>query len=116
MVSIGNYSFFKSSIDEIFIPKNVKVIEKNAFQNCHNLKILTFDVDSKLTNVGSNAFQSSAVISFVFPPKIKKIKNNALSTLFFKTAEFLGDVNIKYYWFVNSQILTKTFMFSAPNV
>lgn len=42
LISINNHSYYKSSIESIFIAKSVKIIDEFAFSECSNLKSIEF--------------------------------------------------------------------------
>lgn len=67
---IGNSAFQDSSIDHIFIPKNVIEIKSFSFKNCNYFKNVDFSLDSKIEKISSNAFHNSAIESFCMPSTV----------------------------------------------
>lgn len=74
--SIGKFAFANSSIESIFIPKNVSQIEKSAFGEC-NLKYIDFDDDSKLREISQELFFDSTLISITIPNHVTRICESA---------------------------------------
>ncbi|MBD5132377.1 MAG: leucine-rich repeat protein, partial [Clostridiales bacterium] len=63
-------TFTGSALTEIILPARLTSIGVYAFQNCTSLESVTFDTqhgDSRLTSVGGNSFQNTALTTFEFP-------------------------------------------------
>lgn len=54
--SIGQESFTKNGLTEIFIPSSVELINSRAFSQCFSLKKVVFENNSKLKTLGWEAF------------------------------------------------------------
>ena len=78
---IGNSQFYNmDGLTSVFISKNVKTIEENAFSGCLKLENVVFEEDSVLTEIKSGAFGSYTKISSINLPKsLEKIGSNAFS-------------------------------------
>ena len=66
----GNYvgAFMNChNLSSITIPKNIKIIKEQTFQNCINLATLTFAQGSQCTTVGERAFYGCAMENVVLP-------------------------------------------------
>ncbi|KAK8845986.1 hypothetical protein M9Y10_020924 [Tritrichomonas musculus] len=61
------------------IPAFIRKIDSYSFTNCHKLKTVEFEKDSKLELIGENAFESSSIIEVSIPPHVKSIKKYAFS-------------------------------------
>ena len=53
---IGDYAFYESGLENINIPAGVTTIGMGAFEECFNLSGVTFEKDSKLTEIESGTF------------------------------------------------------------
>ena len=56
VTSIGVKAFYKSGLENINIPAGVTTIGISAFEECFNLSGVTFEKDSKLTEIKSGTF------------------------------------------------------------
>ena len=56
VTSIGVKAFYKSGLENINIPAGVTTIGISAFEECFNLSGVTFEKDSKLTEIESGTF------------------------------------------------------------
>ena len=76
--SIGAYTFYYCNISSITIPASVTGIGNNAFDSCYHLSTLSFEVGSKLTRIGTEAFSDDPGIkSITIPASVTDIGNNA---------------------------------------
>ena len=66
--------FGGSGLEEIRLPRALKVIGMYTFALCKNLKSVSFDADSALEEIGIRAFWGSGLESFSTPPSMKKIE------------------------------------------
>ena len=70
---IGIHDFSGSGLESIDFPKNLKIIEDYAFENC--VGITEVVIPESVTNVGSYAFAGcSSLKKIVFPNSIKNLK------------------------------------------
>jgi len=77
---IGHMAFYDcDSLQYIRIPANVTTIESMAFARCLALTRVEFSQGSKLTEIGSSAFGTTAITSFTAPPNLKTIGIRAFS-------------------------------------
>lgn len=92
--TIGEYAFYGcDSLRSIRIPANVTTISSSAFQKCLALTKVEFASDSKLAEIESYAFASTAITSFIAPPKLKTINHNAFYNCWrLKTAILQGSI------------------------
>ncbi len=56
VTGIGKSAFYESGLENINIPAGVTTIGMGAFENCFNLSGVTFEKDSKLTEIESGTF------------------------------------------------------------
>ena len=76
--TIGEYAFYGCDrLQYIQIPASVTMIESSAFCRCLALTKVEFAYDSKLAEIGSYAFASTAVSSFTAPSGLKIIDRYA---------------------------------------
>lgn len=69
--------FGGSGLEDIRLPRALKVINTYTFAMCKNLKSISFDADSALEEIGLRAFWKSGLESFTAPPSLKKISVGA---------------------------------------
>ena len=86
LIMIGYNSFYGSAIEEIRIPASIEIIDQYAFQKCESLTNVEFAVKnikvgdktyedvSALQEIGTSAFQQSALTSFTFPETISPLR------------------------------------------
>lgn len=71
------------------IPSFIKKISYGAFKNSYKLSEVIFEPNSKLTEIGCNAFEYTILTSITIPNHVKKIeasafhKNNELESVNF---------------------------------
>ena len=66
----GNYvgAFMNChNLSSVIIPKNIKIIKEQTFQNCTNLATLTFAEGSQCTQIAERAFGDCAIESVILP-------------------------------------------------
>ena len=56
VTGIGKFAFYESGLENINIPAGVTTIGMEAFEECFNLSGVTFEKDSKLTEIKSGTF------------------------------------------------------------
>lgn len=72
MLEEYNYNY----IQEVHIPKSVKILDKKAFYGCTNLK--TIDLPNSVIEIGESAFREcSSLESIDIPKSLAKIADNA---------------------------------------
>lgn len=82
--SIGELAFHNSGrIAELLIPNSVAEIGKYAFMNCESIGKLV--LPDKLTILNEGAFAGCEIGDIAFPPALKTIKTEAISTFTGKT-------------------------------
>ena len=69
--------FAWSGLEEITIPRSVRVLGHAAFQKCDNLKRVSFQAGSRLETIGDQCFANSGLEEFRAPPALKCIKTFA---------------------------------------
>ena len=97
---ISNYAFDGSSIEEMNISASVEEIGAYAFQNCHELTTVTFDVDSQCAVIEECAFFGCTLLKkIIIPNSIKTIKNGAFSNCSsLKTVSFDENSQCESIW------------------
>ena len=76
--TIGDSAFRESGITSVTIPSSVETIDKMAFYYCASLETVTFDGESNLTSIGSEAFSCcDKLASFTIPAKVGTIGDSA---------------------------------------
>ena len=78
-VSISEFAFDSSGVQEIRLPRALRVIEERTFRNCQDLRSVTFPDGSELEEIREAAFQRSGLESFAAPPSLKKIGDMAFN-------------------------------------
>lgn len=79
LLTINQYAFYGTNIKSIEFPKETKEIKNNAFENCKQLKTVTFEKDAsgncKFVTIGSSAFKGSGLTSISIPTSV--VMNNS---------------------------------------
>ena len=82
-------------ITSIHIPHSVKTIGNDAFRNCRDLALVSFDVDvdgnSALTSIGDYAFSDCSFTSITIPNSVITIGSGAFSNNYKLTNAILSD-------------------------
>ena len=68
VTSIGVKAFYKSGLENINIPAGVTTIGISAFEECFNLSGVTFEKDSKLTEIKSGTFSGCGKLTSIEIP------------------------------------------------
>ena len=94
---IGKYAFEKSGLQKVFLPENIKIIEKGTFRECSGLKSVTWNCTcdvipancffecsnlthfdfSVITKIEEYSFSRSGLQEVSFPENIKIIEEGA---------------------------------------
>ena len=69
--------FAERNIKEVEIPSFISCISNNCFSWCFDLEKITFQKDSKLTRIKSNAFSFTSINSITIPKNVKIIGKSA---------------------------------------
>lgn len=78
VTDIGAYAFDGRDFETLIIPKTVRTIGDYAFQNCLNLKNVTFEAGTEGLTIGKNAFYKCAALESVkFPARLVSLGNTA---------------------------------------
>ncbi|EAX94013.1 hypothetical protein TVAG_082200 [Trichomonas vaginalis G3] len=64
---IGSFAFWKSNIQEIYLPSSISVIKRYAFSSTKYLKQITFTDSQKHITIEEYAFSESSIPNFIFP-------------------------------------------------
>lgn len=84
---IGLGAFYKTAISQFYIPAGVEVLTDGAaawgcngiFEECKNLKTVTFAENSKLRIVGMRTFMKSGLTSINLPDTVEEIHEGAFT-------------------------------------
>ena len=113
-------------ISSVFVEKGVKIISQGVFQNCINLKNITFEDGSNVIRICEQAFKNTPIESIVFPDslnalEIESFKNcKELSSVIFsstssikhiKKRAFAGCINLKHISFPKKKIIIYDYTF-----
>lgn len=81
--TISKDAFSNTALTEITIPSSVTDIEMHAFENCTQLKTVTFAEGCQLQNVGYKAFYYCEILSDInLPDTVKNIDGSAFEGCF----------------------------------
>ncbi len=97
---IGSAAFKNTALTGIIIPANVKKINGNAFEGCSALKVVTFEPDSLLTDIGSEAFKNCTSESFTeitIPKSVKNLNQNAFNGCTFLAKIIIEEGSSTFY-------------------
>ena len=75
--AIKSYWFYGTEIEEVTVPKSVATIEQSAFQECRELRKITFERGNKLEKIGSRSFEDTSIERFALPTLPKEIGEDA---------------------------------------
>ena len=65
---IQKWAFYGLTIEEIYIPQNIKQIGESSFEECQQLKKINFSEDSKLEIIEKAAFKGCISLQEIFIP------------------------------------------------
>ena len=71
---IKDSAFENLNLKSIKIPKNVSIIEDNAFIDCIDLDSVEFDNESELHSIGCYSFCNTSISTILIPYKVEEIK------------------------------------------
>lgn len=128
---IGEYAFFKKSIESVIIPygvigigdcafskcsllkrveisSTVETIGYGVFWDCKNLSVVEFEIESKLTNLGNFVFENcSNLTSIVIPEKVYNVNETTFENCF-KLVEIYNLTRLDVSNYCNSAIVIHT--------
>ena len=100
VTEVGYNSFRETSIKSIFISRYIKEIQWAAFKDCSTLKYVSFDPNSELRTLGTNAFCGTNISSFNFPSSFSKIERDSSGAWPFRNTltcvSYLGSNDISF--------------------
>ncbi|WP_203650599.1 leucine-rich repeat domain-containing protein [Secundilactobacillus yichangensis] len=76
---IGNDAFVNNQLTTLTIPDQVGLINDEAFQNNKSLTTVQFGQNSKLTGIGTSAFEADSISSLTLPQSIVNIGDHAFA-------------------------------------
>jgi uncharacterized protein YuzB (UPF0349 family) len=79
LTRIEPYAFSQSSLQSIFIPCNVEILEAACFAHCESLLSITFESNSRLTRIGWGAFTQTALQSILIPSSVEVLEDLCFS-------------------------------------
>ena len=80
MVILNSASFQGTNIAEIRIPSTLELICGRSFELCKSLRLVSFDKDSRLREIGEHAFAGCAALqSIELPSSLERIKADAFA-------------------------------------
>jgi hypothetical protein len=91
LARIESEAFSNSSLQSIFIPKNVELLGSRCFYTCKSLSSITFESNSRLARIESEAFSNSSLQSILSPSNVEVLESkcfsgcNSLSSITFDT-------------------------------
>lgn len=72
-VFLAKRAFESCSVEEIRLPRALRVIGERAFAGCKGLKEINFDADSALEEILPEAFYGAGLELFVAPPSLRRL-------------------------------------------
>ena len=81
-----------TNLNKIILPRSIQKIEISAFRSCIKLTSLQLDEESDLTFIGKEAFYGSGIESFYIPPFVNSIGDGAFGCIF-SLKEIIVDTN-----------------------
>lgn len=111
----SNQFMGRADLEEIIIPKSVRVICGGAFYLCKNLKTVVFEDNSRLEEISSYAFQNCHKLEIInIPDGVKRIRSHAfwacpmLSNINIPQSVEMIDVSVFYTTQIRKVILPKS--------
>ncbi len=104
LISIGNYSFQETNIKSIVLPKTIKSIGMNAFNDCKNLKNLEILGSPTIEDDSFNDCEIDKII-YEYEDELLSFKDGEL------TVKFVSKTNATIDDFKKFQFITKTLIF-----
>jgi hypothetical protein len=89
-VSIGDYAFANTKIEQLEIPNYVNEIGTHAFENCRSLRIVTFEAGSILTKISDFTFKDSFLMLITLPDSVETIGVSAFHICVFLRSVTFG--------------------------
>ncbi|MCL2796932.1 MAG: leucine-rich repeat protein [Firmicutes bacterium] len=92
LTTIGSSAFANTSLTSVVIPASVETIGGNAFSTSVNAErasvfgSVTFEAGSRLSSIGSGAFNNTKLANVVIPKSVKEIGSSAFSLNGFLTS------------------------------
>lgn len=104
--TIGNNCFNDSNLVSLTVPASVTEICRFSFANCHKLRKIVFQKDSKLKEIGEMAFQNCILVKINFPKSLKILRSGAFNFCsFLEKVIFPADSQL--------EVIEEVFMFTA---
>ena len=119
--TIGLDAFsYCESLTNINIPSGIEIIEENTFGDCTSLTSVTFDDNSQLKTIGSNAFYNCSMESFIIPDSVTIIGERAFNGCSNLTSinipSGVTSIDFEAFAFCESLKTIKSFATTAPSV
>lgn len=115
-----------AELSSALVEKSVKVISQGVFQNCINLKTITFEDGSSLIKICEQAFKNTPIESITFPDSLNTLEEESfknckeLSSITFsstssikhiKKRAFTGCVNLNHITLPRKKIIIYEYTF-----
>ncbi len=112
VTGIGKSAFYESGLENINIPAGVTTIGMGAFEDCFNLSGVTFEKDSKLTEIESGTFSCCVKLTSIeIPAGVTSIGIMAfnlcsdLTSVTFEEGSQLSSIREgAFYWCIENEI------------
>ena len=75
--AVGDFWFYRSDIEKVFIPNTVKELGKSVFGYCEKMCEVVFEPDSHLETIGDNCFSNCVLREIVIPKSVRSIGDAA---------------------------------------
>ena len=96
--SIGEESFYCSSLKHITIPSHVNRIGDSAFYSCKNLRKIEFAEKSNLKSIGKSAFYETSIEHIIIPASFNQIDDCSFKNCTkLKTVDFQEESNLRTF-------------------
>lgn len=109
--SIGEESFYCSSLKQITIPSHVNRIGDSAFYSCKNLRKIEFAEKSNIKSIGKSAFYETSIEHIIIPASVNQIDDCSFKNCTkLKTVDFQEESNLRtfnnsiFFFFFNISI------------